>query len=200
MGLKKTWGFPLTSHHSYLHLSDISFWMHIFSTIHNNHNLIHPVTIKYVNFTIVVAWLSFPLLLRCGNYTLQADVNMITKWEWQSNNEMVQFTFFFAMLGTRDVHWERISSIESDKQLRLRSPWNMPQEKGPNVKLKVQGSAERIYQGCVNMTWNQCARPQHLLQAGRHKFSPSLTQPGKSLLVEPCKCYSLYLPPILLGP
>ena len=49
-----------------------------------------------------------------------------------------------------------------------------------------QGCTKRLFPGCVNMGWKNCA----LLPAvGKQNptFSPNFTQPGKSLFVQPCR-------------
>ena len=54
-----------------------------------------------------------------------------------------------------------------------------------NLLLEVQGCTKRLFPGCVNMGWKNCAL---LPAAGKQNatYWSNYTQPGKSLLVQPC--------------
>ena len=96
-------------------------------------------------------------------------------------------------LGTcifKDVHWERISSIESDKQLRLRSPWNMPPGKGAEPKAESTGLGWDAFP----RLWEYEVTKLHSLQIWMKETQifAMIHTTWKGLLAKPCRCYPLY--------
>ena len=54
------------------------------------------------------------------------------------------------------------------------------------LQIDIRGCTERRFPGCVNMGWKNCAL---LLAVGKQNAIclSNFTQPGKSLLVQPCR-------------